>query len=107
MKIKKTIIVLLLCFLPVAPSFAQKVGEALSAWKEGYMDIHHINTGCGECAYIIFPDGTTMLVDAGENKADNPGMYCPNLMPVVLPANGSWITSKRWHPIRIRSWTMR
>lgn len=89
MKIKKTIIVLLLCFLPVAFSFAQKVGEALSAWKEGYMDIHHINTGCGECAYIIFPDGTTMLVDAGENKADNSRHVLPK--PNAGRTPGEWI----------------
>lgn len=50
-------------------SQAQKVGEALPAWQKGYLDIHHINTGCGNCAYVIFPDGTTMLIDAGENSA--------------------------------------
>ena len=63
MKIKKIIIVLLLCFLPIA-SFAQKVGETLPAWEEGYMDIHHINTGSGEFDYIILPDSTTMMIDA-------------------------------------------
>ena len=42
------------------------VGQSLPAWKEGYLDLHHINTGRGSCAYYIFPDGTTMLVDAGE-----------------------------------------
>ena len=88
MKIKKTIIVLLLCFLPIA-SFAQKVGEALSAWEEGYMDIHHINTGCGECAYLILPDGTTMLIDAGENKAGNPRHVPPK--PNAGRTPGEWI----------------
>lgn len=39
-------------------------GEVLPLWAEGYMDIHFINTGRGECALYIFPDGTTMLVDA-------------------------------------------
>ena len=88
MKIKKIIIVLLLCFLPIA-SFAQKVGEALSAWEEGYMDIHHINTGCGECAYLILPDGTTMLIDAGENKAGNPRHVPPK--PNAGRTPGEWI----------------
>ncbi len=41
-------------------------GEALPAWKDGYLDLHHINTGRGNVAYYIFPDGTTMLFDAGE-----------------------------------------
>ena len=35
-------------------------------WKEGYLDLHHINTGRGSVAFYIFPDGTTLLFDAGE-----------------------------------------
>lgn len=46
--------------------FAQKSGQRLPGWKEGYLDVHHINTGHGVCAFFILPDGTTMLVDAGE-----------------------------------------
>jgi hypothetical protein len=48
--------------------FAQQAepGKAIPAWQKGYLDIHHINTGRGNAAYFIFPDGTTMLVDAGE-----------------------------------------
>ena len=42
-----------------------KVGEVLPAWQEGYLDIHSINTGRGESFFYIFPDGTTMLIDAG------------------------------------------
>lgn len=30
------------------------------------MDIHHISTGRGNAAFFVFPDGTTLLVDAGE-----------------------------------------
>lgn len=40
-----------------------KVGKAIPAWKEGYLDIHFINTGTGESTFIIMPDGTQMLVD--------------------------------------------
>ena len=69
MGVKKSVVIIFLCFLCIH-LFAQKVGNRLSTWERGYMDIHHVNTGCGECAYIIFPDGTTMLIDAGENKAD-------------------------------------
>lgn len=42
------------------------IGDSLPAWKEGYLDIHSINTGRGECTFYVLPDGTTMLVDAGE-----------------------------------------
>lgn len=41
-------------------------GKQLPAWEEGHLDIHSINTGRGECTFYILPDGTTMLVDAGE-----------------------------------------
>lgn len=43
-------------------------GEAamLPEWKEGYLDIHTINTGRGNCQLIILPDSTTMMIDAGD-----------------------------------------
>jgi beta-lactamase superfamily II metal-dependent hydrolase len=50
----------------ILPLRAQEVGRKLPAWTEGYLDIHHINTGHGDAAFYIFPDGTTMLLDAGE-----------------------------------------
>ena len=45
------------------------VNNVLPAWSEGYLDIHFINSGRGECCFYILPDGTTLLVDAGEIKA--------------------------------------
>jgi beta-lactamase superfamily II metal-dependent hydrolase len=43
-----------------------RLGVSLPAWQNGYLDLHHINTGRGSSAFFIFPDGTTMLLDAGE-----------------------------------------
>ncbi len=40
------------------------VGKVLPDWQEGYLDIHMINTGRGESILHIFPDGTTLLIDA-------------------------------------------
>lgn len=48
---------------------ADAVGSTLSAWKEGLLDIHFINTTTGESTFIIFPDGTQMLVDAAGSTA--------------------------------------
>lgn len=45
---------------------ATTIGKPIAVWQNGYLDIHHINTGRGNAAFIILPDGTTMLVDAGE-----------------------------------------
>ncbi|MDN3550877.1 hypothetical protein [Mucilaginibacter aquaedulcis] len=47
------------------------VGKSLPEWKEGYMDLHHINTGRGNASFFIFPDGTTMVLDAGELDPTN------------------------------------
>ena len=46
--------------------FSQDNEKIFPAWAEGEMDIHHINTGKGEAVFCIFPDGTTMLIDAGD-----------------------------------------
>ena len=52
-----------------APSLVKaEVGKTLPDWSEGNLDIHLINTGRGECCFYIMPDGTTLLVDAGEVK---------------------------------------
>lgn len=69
--------------------FAQKVGSKLPTWEKGYMDIHHINTGCGECTYIVCPDGTTLLIDAGENKATS-SRHVP-CKPNDRKTPGEWI----------------
>ena len=42
-----------------------RVGSALPAWQPGMLDIHQINTGQGDSALFIFPDATTLLLDAG------------------------------------------
>lgn len=42
-----------------------EVGKPLPLWNEGYLDIHMINSGSGECAFYVLPDGTTMVVDVG------------------------------------------
>lgn len=44
-----------------------EIGKALPAWTEGEMDIHFINTTTGECAFIIMPDGTQLLIDAASS----------------------------------------
>lgn len=57
------LLVLFLSVFAIVP--AQVVGEKLPPWSPGYLDIHKINTGNGDAALLIFPDGTTMVLDAG------------------------------------------
>jgi hypothetical protein len=54
-----------------------EIGAPLSAWQPGYLDLHHINTGRGNAAFYIFPDGTTMLCDAGEIPPTEPRIFTP------------------------------
>jgi hypothetical protein len=37
----------------------------LPPWTPGCLDIHHIATGRGNATFILMPDGTSMLIDAG------------------------------------------
>lgn len=57
-------------------------------WEAGYLDIHHINTGRGDCTFCVLPDGTTLLIDAGEVKA-NVRVVAPK--PDNLKRTGEWI----------------
>ncbi len=65
-----TIRPILLLGLLMAPLSAARaddaVGQKISPWQPGTLDIHQISTGRGNAGFYILPDGTTLLVDAGE-----------------------------------------
>ena len=54
------------------------------------MELHHINTGRGNAGFYIFPDGTTMLVDAGDMSETHPEPHqaetqrCTQIVPKRL-----------------------
>ena len=80
---RKSVFLLLVCFQTVL--FAQvKVGDMYPDWTAGHMDIHHINTGRGECVLAILPDGTTLMIDAGD--ASSPARPDDSKSP------GEWIS---------------
>lgn len=63
--------------------------EQLPAWQEGYFDIHEIATGEGDAHFMIFPDGTTMLCDAGDARgsfraSDNSNKYFPSFPDTTM-----------------------
>ena len=68
---------------------AQVVGEILPPWTQGVLDIHQISTGRGNCALLVFPDGTSMLVDAGAISGNNPRYVAPR--PDDSRSPGGWI----------------
>lgn len=81
------------CYIekPFPDDEEEQAGEQLAAWQQGYMDIHHISTGRGDCTFMILPDGTTMMVDAGDLGS---GSYEQEIMariPYTSRTPGEWI----------------
>lgn len=60
----------------------------LPPWTRGTLDIHQISTGRGNAAFFVFPDGTTMLVDAG---AAGDGIPNTDPRPNATRTPGGWI----------------
>ena len=56
----------LLSFLFAIPLLAQQTGAPLPPWQAGNLDIHFVNTGRGDAALLVLPDGTTLQFDAGD-----------------------------------------
>ena len=81
----KILIALLLCSVSVIAQDAV-AGKPLPDWKPGYLDLHHINTGRGNAAFFILPDGTSLLVDAGELDPTAPRTLSPR-NTVIKPNN--------------------
>lgn len=63
------------------------VSGTLPQWRAGYLDIHFINTGTGECSFIIMPDGTQMLVDvaSANTRSDDVQTIEGTDVPVFIP----------------------
>src|SRR5690554_859671 len=97
MKIFKTILFVLLAVCQTALFAQVKVGDTFSAWSEGYLDIHHINSGRGESLFAILPDGTTLMIDAGE-IAPSPRTTEPR--PDESRSAGEWIARYRQQMMR-------
>ena len=79
-----------------------KPSTTLPPWKDGYLDIHHIHAGVNVATFLIFPDGTTMLIDCGDLdiakfniKYGKPTALYPKL-EVVSPYPNSSKTTGQW-----------
>lgn len=81
--------ILLISAAPFTGQAQLKVGDQFSGWEEGILDIHHINTGKGECAFFMLPDGTTLLVDAGDTQRPKPRVT--DARPNNSRTPGEWI----------------
>ena len=88
--------------LRAAPADALAAGRPLPPWRPGELDIHQINTGTGDAALFILPDGTSFLLDAG--AVNRTGERAPHYDAPPRPDGtrrpGQWIAHyiKRHHP---------
>ncbi|MEP7117856.1 MAG: MBL fold metallo-hydrolase [Acidobacteriota bacterium] len=62
--------------------------QPLTPWTRGTLDIHHIATGRGNATFVVLPDATTLLIDAGAVATDIP--YADPL-PDRSRTPGAWI----------------
>ncbi|MGA7342269.1 MAG: MBL fold metallo-hydrolase [Terracidiphilus sp.] len=72
-----------------ATAFAEEQGGTLPGWEPGILEIHHIDTGRGNSALVLAPDGTTLLIDAGEAHGDE-RLMAPARPDASMRA-GQWI----------------
>lgn len=69
------------------------VPDTAIAWKPGYLDIWHFETGRGNSAFFLLPDGTTMLVDAGGigDSLSGQTLHITPVYPDNSRSPGEWI----------------
>jgi hypothetical protein len=66
--------------------------EPMQPWTPGTLDIHHISTGRGSSAFLLCPDGTTMLVDCGATSPSPATVpYLCDPKPDASRRPGQWI----------------
>lgn len=92
-------IIIAIIFASSCTNNNNEIGKPYNGWRIGEMDIHHIYTGRGESNFHIFPDGTSMLIDAGDWDPSDYDKMC-ELLPDSSHRSGEWISRyiKRVNP---------
>lgn len=67
------------------------VGKTWPEWKKGHFQLHAIYTGVAESMFLIYPDGTTMLLDCGDHAAIHRGDLAVPVLPGGDRHAGEWI----------------
>lgn len=72
MRFRLSLALVLLAIAGTSAHAEDVVGQPIASWQPGMLEIHQISTGRGNAGLYIFPDGTTLLVDAGEMPRNGP-----------------------------------
>ena len=77
-----------------------RVGEPWPGWKTGEFQTHFIYTGRSESVFMIFPDGTTMLIDCGDYDVPRRMERQTPVLPNRSKGSGEWVARyvKRTNP---------
>jgi len=67
------------------------VGKPWPGWKPGEFQVHFIYTGVAESQFLIFPDGTSMLLDCGDHPAHTRGDKAVKILPSMERHAGEWV----------------
>lgn len=66
-------------------------GNRLPDWVKGQFQVHFIYTGVCESMFIILPDGTSLLLDCGDQDALGRGELSVPVLPSPERHSGDWI----------------
>lgn len=66
-------------------------GRPLAAWQPGHFQIHAIYTGVCESLFLVYPDGTTLLIDVGDHPAHTRGKLAIPILPGLDRHAGEWV----------------
>src|SRR3954447_14480885 len=80
-------VALFLCVIPFSQS---PPSSSLAPWTPGTLDFHQISTGRGNAALVVFPDATTLLIDAGA-AGDGQAMADTDPRPDASRTPGAWV----------------
>ena len=64
--------------------------SAWQGWEKGHFQVHFLYTGAGECMFLIFPDGTTAMIDCGGFAASKRGKLALPILPNEERHAGEW-----------------
>ena len=72
-----------------------EVGKRYVGWREGEFEMHFISTGASESVFLVCPDGTTVLIDAGDRNPETfkaeTNMTAYPTVPDASRRPGEWI----------------
>ena len=62
-----------------------------SGWTPGEFQVHFIHTGVAESMFLLFPDGTSMLLDCGDQASITRGPHAVPAVPGPHRLAGEWV----------------